>query len=67
MKAEAKSLRFLGESNKLSDPFFQRHYVWTKGNWEELLNSLESTDITPFLGSLILKELCGNEFSIIDG
>lgn len=67
MKAEAKSLRFLGESNKLSVPFFQRHYVWTKGNWEELLNSLESTDITPFLGSLILKELCGNEFSIIDG
>lgn len=67
MKAEAKSLRFLGESNKLSVPFFQRHYVWTKGNWEELLNSLESTDITPFLGSLILKELSGNEFSIIDG
>ena len=67
MKAEAKSLRFLGESNKLSVPFFQRHYVWSEGNWEELLSSLESTDITPFLGSLILKELSGNEFSIIDG
>ena len=67
MKAEAKSLRFLGESNKLSIPFFQRHYGWTKDNWEELLNSLESMDNTPFLGSLILKELSGNEFSIIDG
>lgn len=67
MKAEAKSLRFLGESNKLSVPFFQRHYVWTKDNWEELLNSLEGTDVTPFLGSLILKELSGLEFSIIDG
>ena len=67
MKAEAKSLRFLGESNKLSVPFFQRHYVWSKDNWEELLKSLESTDITPFLGSLILKELSGNEFTIIDG
>lgn len=67
MKAEAKSLRFLGESNKLSVPFFQRHYVWSKENWEELLNGLENTDVTPFLGSLILKELSGNEFSIIDG
>lgn len=67
MKAEAKSLRFLGESNKLSVPFFQRHYVWSKENWEELLNSLEGTDVTPFLGSLILKELSGNEFSVIDG
>ena len=67
MKAEAKSLRFLGESNKLSVPFFQRHYVWSKDNWEELLNSLEGTDVTPFLGSLILKELSGLEFSIIDG
>lgn len=67
MEAKEQSLRFLGESNKLSVPFFQRRYVWSKDNWEELLNSLESTEVTPFLGSLILKELSGNEFSIIDG
>ena len=67
MKAEAKSLRFLGESNKLSVPFFQRHYVWSEDNWIELIESLENTEVTPFLGSLILKELSGNEFSVIDG
>ena len=67
MKAEAKSLRFLGESNNLSVPFFQRHYVWTEENWIELIESLENTEVTPFLGSLILKEQSGNEFSIIDG
>lgn len=67
MKAEAKSLRFLGESNKLSVPFFQRRYVWIKENWKELLESIENTEVTPFLGSLILKEQSGNEFSVIDG
>ena len=67
MKAEAKSLRFLGESNKLSVPFFQRRYVWTEDNWIELIESIENTEVTPFLGSLILKEQSGNEFSVIDG
>ena len=28
MKAEAKSLRWLGEGKKLTIPFFQRNYVW---------------------------------------
>lgn len=59
MKAEAKSLRFLGESNKLSVPFFQRRYVWTEDNWIELIESIENTEVTPFLGSLILKEQSG--------
>jgi hypothetical protein len=45
MKAEAKSLRFLGESpQKLTIPFFQRHYVWKEENWQELLESLEGKD-----------------------
>ena len=67
MKAEAKSLRFLGESNKLSVPFFQRRYVWDEENWGELVENLENSEVTPFLGSLILKEQSGNEFSVIDG
>jgi len=71
MKAEAKSLRFLGESpQKLTIPFFQRHYVWKKENWEELLESLEGLEVKPFLGSIILKmtnSISPSEASIIDG
>ena len=40
MKAEAKSLRFLGESNKLAVPFFQRRYVWNMENWNELVEKM---------------------------
>lgn len=70
MKAEAKSLRFLGEGKKLTVPFFQRHYVWTEENWKELLDSFLSIDILPFLGSIILKDassFAGSEAIIIDG
>ncbi len=56
MKAEAKSLRFLGEDpRKLEVPFFQRQYVWRKENWEELITNLIETDGAPFLGSIIIK------------
>jgi hypothetical protein len=71
MKAEAKSLRFLGEGKKLTIPFFQRHYVWNKDNWEELLCTFENEDTVPFLGSLILKQAEHCSFAaeaiIIDG
>ena len=56
MRAEAKSLRFLGEGKKITVPFFQRNYVWSRDNWEELLSSFKQTDVMPFLGSIILKE-----------
>lgn len=67
MKAEAKSLRFLGEGKKLSVPFFQRNYVWNQDNWRELVETFENTDIMPFLGSIILKEESSQESTIIDG
>lgn len=71
MIAEAKSLRFLGEGKKLTVPFFQRTYVWNKDNWEELLNSFDNIDTTPFLGSMILKNITSplspDEKMIIDG
>lgn len=67
MKAEAKSLRFLGEGKELAVPFFQRHYVWEKENWDELLKNFEDSAITPFLGSIILKEESSKRSTIIDG
>ena len=67
MKAEAKSLRFLGEGKKLSVPFFQRRYVWKKENWDELLDNFENQSVTPFLGSIILKDEGKSNCTIIDG
>lgn len=71
MDAKAKSLRFLGECKKLTIPFFQRHYVWTRDNWEELLNSFQNEESIPFLGSIILKQAGRSpleaEAIIIDG
>lgn len=67
MKAEDKSLRFLGEEKQLTVPFFQRRYVWTEENWAELLQSFEDTTVKPFLGSIILKELSSKESSVVDG
>jgi uncharacterized protein with ParB-like and HNH nuclease domain len=57
MKAEAKSLTFLGPEGAVKIPFFQRSYVWDKYNWEDLLIDLLDNQKTPFLGSLILKPL----------
>lgn len=57
MKAEAMSLTFLGNEGVVKIPFFQRGYVWDKRNWEDLLEDLYDTTKSPFLGSLILKQL----------
>ena len=35
-------------------PFFQRRYVWTLPNWEEMYAALKEPE-TPFLGTIILK------------
>ncbi len=37
-------------------PFFQRAYVWTKPNWEDMLADLLEFGRPHFLGSLILKQ-----------
>ena len=72
MKAEAKSLRWLGEGKKLTIPFFQRNYVWKKENWEELLYNFDNVDsVMPFIGSIIIKNVTKalgvEEKMIIDG
>lgn len=67
MKAEAKSLRFLGEGKEISVPFFQRRYVWSESNWKELLASFEDDSVIPFLGSIILKDEGKSNYTVIDG
>lgn len=71
--AKEKSLTFLREEGILRVPFFQRRYVWSEENWDELYDNFFSSDIPGFLGSIILKNKkqrkAGekNEVSIIDG
>lgn len=67
MDAHARSLRFLGEGKELAVPFFQRHYIWEKENWSELLQSFLNSSEVPFLGSIILKEESSKRATIIDG
>nr|SPS05748.1 conserved protein of unknown function [Candidatus Nitrotoga fabula] len=57
MRAEAMSFYFLANEAVVQIPFFQRGYVWSKPNWEELLINLLDDKKNHFLGSLILKQL----------
>ncbi len=58
---------------KIKIPFFQRTYVWTEENWEELLNELLNEDKeNNFLGAIILKQLPSasgepKQLEVIDG
>lgn len=73
MKADAKGLKFLSMEGKIKVPFFQRTYVWTEENWEELLNELlNEKKINNFLGAIILKQLPSasgepKQLEVIDG
>lgn len=40
MEAREKSLNFITKEKKIVIPFFQRPYVWTQENWEDLFNDL---------------------------
>ena len=73
MYARSISLHNLGETRiqRLIVPFFQRKYIWEEENWKELFDDFANGEETPFLGSIILKELpmvSGvSEMHIIDG
>ena len=55
MEAREKSLNFITKEKKITIPFFQRRYVWTDKNWEELFDDLMK-EKSHFLGSLIIKQ-----------
>jgi Protein of unknown function DUF262 len=72
MEAKARAFSFVGNEGILRIPFFQRAYVWTQDNWEELLIDLLKASKSRFLGSLILKQQLTTsgelkELLIIDG
>lgn len=56
MVAKEKSLKFLDAVMALEIPFFQRRYIWSTNNWEELLDNLLDKEQSHFLGSIILKQ-----------
>lgn len=56
MEAKARSITFLGDEGAVRIPFFQRGYIWTETNWEEILKDLLEFQKSHFLGSLILKQ-----------
>ena len=66
--ATAANLIKTASYTKLHIPFFQRQYVWSKDNWEELFNTFLE-ERTPFIGSIIVKQLQNrnNEVDVIDG
>ena len=66
--ASASNIIKTANYSRLNIPFFQRKYVWSKENWEELFNTFLE-DKTPFIGSIIVKRLFGtfNEVDVIDG
>lgn len=71
MQANAQPFGFLKSKSSVVIPFFQRPYVWTEENWEELLKELRDTSKSHFLGSIILKNQSNNEgnpyWLVIDG
>lgn len=72
MKAEAKGFKFLSMEGKIKIPFFQRTYVWSVDNWEDLITELLSNKNANFLGAIILKQLSTQsgepkQLEVIDG
>lgn len=72
MQAHEEAFSFIKKEYFYDVPFFQRNYVWSYENWDELLTSLLDQNKCSFLGSIILKQVptpsgATGRFSIIDG
>ena len=75
MNANEGHFGFMEQENNIEIPFFQRPYVWSKPQWEQLFDDLfySFKEKRPhFLGSIILKQLSssmgnGSRRSLIDG
>ena len=62
---------FSNDKVKVEVPFFQRPYVWSESEWDELIDSIESSaeNSMPFIGSFILQAIDANatKFLVVDG
>lgn len=74
MDGVAKSLKWIGEIDRIEVPFFQRPYVWSDVQFDALVRSFTESPNgqMPFFGSIILKQLedysnSKKRYSIIDG
>lgn len=56
MEAREQAFYFMQATMSVEIPFFQRGYVWTEDNWEELIQNLLDDKQSHFLGSIILKQ-----------
>lgn len=60
----------LGNGKKLQVPLFQRDYSWDEDNWEDLwtdILSSEQTGSVHYMGSVVLQNIDGKNYYIIDG
>jgi len=57
MIASDKSLTYFYQNVQFVIPYFQRRYVWTEENWQQLWDGLTSTDSTCYLGTFIIKNV----------
>lgn len=60
----------LGNGKKLQVPLFQRDYSWDEDNWEDLWNDIlssEQTGSVHYMGSVVLQNIDGKNYYIIDG
>ena len=56
MKADAKSMMYLSTVNQFEIPYFQRAYVWTEENWEQIVEDWKyGENISNYLGSIIIN------------
>lgn len=56
MEAREVAFYFMQAGMCVEVPFFQRGYVWSEENWEELIENLLDSKQNHFLGSIILKQ-----------
>ena len=60
----------LGNGKKMQVPLFQRDYSWDDDNWEDLWNDIlssEQTGSVHYMGSVVLQNIDGKNYYIIDG
>lgn len=60
----------LGNGKKMQVPLFQRDYSWDGDNWEDLWNDIlssEQTGSVHYMGSVVLQNIDGKNYYIIDG